>query len=288
MVTQLSTPRITGILDITFAVGSTSLTQLTVVQQQPPLQIVRAFTQPDGPAVVHLHNVSGGVLGGDRFHVRIGVGVGAQAQLTTTGATRLYRSRMEHDLAEQTTLVDVSSDAVLEYVPDATIPFAGSRYQQTTKITLSEGAGLFWWETIAAGRVARGEAFAYDLLRLKLDIEAAGRLIASERMELEPGKQGLSTRARLGPYRYFTTFYICYVGLSAARWLELEACLAELAQRLSIEDSVWGVSTLPAHGLVVRALSRSGRTLHRGLLQFWQQAKRELYSVDAVPPRKLM
>lgn len=38
--------------------------QLIVQRQEPPLRVVRAFAAADGTAVVHLHNLSGGVLGG--------------------------------------------------------------------------------------------------------------------------------------------------------------------------------------------------------------------------------
>src|SRR5271165_7087734 len=62
---------------------------------EPPLKVVRAFTLEDGSALAHLHNVSGGLLGGDYLTLRIDVGRDGCAQLTTTGATRIYRHREE-------------------------------------------------------------------------------------------------------------------------------------------------------------------------------------------------
>jgi hypothetical protein len=47
------------------------------------------------------------------------------------------------------------------------------------------------------------------------------------------------------------------------------------------------VTTLPAHGLVVRALSVKGRAVAPGLLAFWRAAKLRLYGGAAVPPRKI-
>jgi urease accessory protein UreH len=76
--------------------------------------------------------------------------------------------------------------------------------------------------------------------------------------------------------------------LEAARWLALENELAELTQRLSHQgEALWGVSTLPAHGLVVRALSENGREISAGLLAFWRAAKLALYEEVATPPRKV-
>jgi urease accessory protein len=93
---------------------------------------------------------------------------------------------------------------------------------------------------------------------------------------------------RLGPYLYFATFYVCRVGVAESRWLGIESELAELARSLSSPGStLWGVSTLPAHGLVVRALSVKGRHITRGLCDFWRASKWALYSEAAVPPRKV-
>jgi urease accessory protein len=51
--------------------------------------------------------------------------------------------------------------------------------------------------------------------------------------------------------------------------------------------TVWGVSTLVAHGLVLRGLSISGRQLIVGLTTFWDAAKKSLYGRAAHLPRKL-
>jgi urease accessory protein len=188
----------------------------------------------------------------------------------------------------QLNVVKADENALIEYLPDPLIPFARSRYHQETTIRLAPGAGLFWWETVAPGREAHGELFEYDLLQLKLDITAEGRPVAQERIKLEPGRRRLSSPVRLGHYRYFSTFYICRVGLDAARWLALEKQLAQIATSLSSPaETLWGVSTLPAHGLVVRALSVKGRPIEAGLLTFWRAAKMALYGLPAVPPRKV-
>ncbi len=261
---------------------------MRVREQRAPLQVVRAFPIADGGALVHLHNVSGGVLGGDQLHTTVDVGPRAYAQLTTTGATRLYRHREGREPAQQTTVVTVGADALLEYAPDAVIPYAGSAYRQHTRVELAEGAGLFWWEIIAPGREARGEVFAYEMVENELTIVADGQMIALERARLEPHERPLTSPLRMGPYRTYASFSICRVGVEAATWRDLEAELSELAINLSEDGTtVWGVSTLPAHGLAVRGLSRTGRVVYPGLVAFWGRAKERLYGRAAVPPRKL-
>jgi urease accessory protein len=263
-------------------------TRLIASEQSPPLRVVRAFSLQDGAALVHLHNLSGGILGGDQLTLDVDIGPQASAQLTTTGATRLYRCRPEMSAAVQTTTIHVQRGGLLEYLPDPLIPFAGSCYRQQTTIELAEDAGLFWWETIAPGRTARGELFAYDQLHIGTKITSQGRPLAIERYTLEPQQQRLASLARLGPYTYFCNMYICRVGLETANWLKLERTLNTLAYQISTPGSiVWGVSSLVAHGLVVRGVGCQGYTLVGGLTRFWQEAKQALYGREAIPPRKV-
>ena len=263
-------------------------TILRTCQQQPPLRVVRSFETGTGGALVHLHNLSGGVLGGDKLLLEVEVGPEAYAQLTSTGATRLYRSRPHEGVAVQTNRAVVAENGLLEYLPDSVIPFGGSRYRQETKIELATGAGLFWWETVAPGREAKGELFEYASLQLNLDLVGAGKPLISERVWLEPAKRGLDSSVRLGGYRYFATFMICKVGWQSGQWRSLENQLSERGQQLSkTGEIVWGVSTLTAHGLVIRVISQTGRAISAGLIEFWKLAKYELYGQAAVIPRKV-
>lgn len=282
-------PRVSGRLRLYFTYEpERQVTILHASEQEPPLRVVHAFPQADGGTLLHLHNLSGGVLGGDQLALDVELGPKARAQLTTTSATRVYRCRDAAPPARQTCVVRVGAGGLLEYFPDQLIPFAGSRYQQSTRIELAQDAGLFWWETIAPGRLARGECFAYDLLHSDLSIFAAGLPVACERFKFEPERTSMVSAARLGAFRYHASFFICRVGLPAAQWLQLEQDLRELAlQQTRPGEIVWGVSALVAHGLLVRALSKRGYDIAPGLLAFWKAAKRALYGEEAIPPRKI-
>ncbi len=281
--------RVKGRLHMTFAYDEAAQqTRMTLCEQEPPLRVIRAFPLSGGTALVHTHNLSGGILGGDQLSTSATIGPQATVQLTTTSATRIYRSAAEAPSAVQTNTFQVREGGLLEYLPDPLIPFAGSRYRQHTSIELASHAGLFWWETITPGREARGELFAYEQLHIEAEITTQGKPLAIERMKIEPLQRSPSSLTRLDAYAYFSSFYICKVGLEAGRWLLMEQQLSTLAQELSRQGDIsWGVSTLVAHGLVVRAISRQGRAITTGLLAFWQAAKLALYGQDAIPPRKI-
>jgi len=261
-------------------------TILAASRQQTPLKVVRAFAVEDGSALVHLHNVSGGVLAGDRLELRARIGAEASAQLTTTGATRIYRAAEQALDAVQQNHIRVEENALLEYVPDPIIPYAGARFRQQTSLHLAQGAGLFWWEIVAPGREARGELFAYDRMQLGIDIWTPRRLITCERVRLEPEATQLSSLARLSNYRYWASFYICRVGADPTSWLAAEQKLRGVASKLAGEAR-WGVSTLAADGLAVRCLARESRSVLQGLREIWNAAKLLLYGREAIPPRKV-
>jgi urease accessory protein len=267
---------------------STGATFLAESSQEPPLKVVRAFAQADGTALVHLHNVSGGLLGGDQLALQVNLGSSTSVQLTTTGATRIYRCRQGVSPTTQSNVIFVGKDALLEYLPDATIPFAGAHYVQRTSIDLGAGAGLFWWEIVAPGREARGELFEYKHFEMRTRVTALGRKIAAENIRLRPAEFNVASLARLGPYRYSATFYICRVGLDASYWRSAEDHVRGLTSGLSrLGEILWGVSSLVADGLVVRCLARNGRDILPGLQTIWRGAKLHLYGREAIPPRKV-
>jgi len=268
--------------------SSTGDTFLAESLQEPPLRVVRAFALADGTALAHLHNVSGGLLGGDQLALQVNLGNATSVQLTTTGATRIYRCRQELGPTTQSNVIFAGEDALLEYLPDATIPFAGARYVQRTSIDLAAGAGLFWWEILAPGREARGELFEYKHFEMRTRVTAVGRKIAAENICLRPASHDVGSLARLGTYRYSATFYICRVGLDAGYWRAAEDHVRRLTSGLSRPGEIlWGVSSLVAHGLMVRCLARNGRDILPGLQTIWRGAKLYLYGREAIPPRKV-
>jgi urease accessory protein len=275
-------------LRLEFARNATNgITRLSESRQEAPLRVVRAFETEDGTALAHLHNVSGGLLGGDLLTLDVRAEACANVQLTTTGATRIYRSRCGAGTATQKNTITIGGDALLEYVPDAIIPFAGARFAQQTEIRLEAGAGLFWWEILSPGREARGEVFRYESVDLKMDLLVAGKLVAAERLRLEPAEHGMSSTARMGAYSMWATFYICREGIEASFWTALESELRALVGALGESETLWGVSTLPAHGVAVRCLARNGRVVLPGFHAIWNAAKKKLYGREAVPPRKV-
>ena len=243
---------------------------------------------PESGALVHLNNVSGGVLAGDRLALDVEVQAGVAAQITTTGATRLYRHRAGAADSEQHSRFSVGDAALLEYLPDTVIPYAGSRHTQGTEVRLGRGSTLFWWEVVAPGRLAAGERFAFERLRVQTEVYAGSRPVLRENYLLEPRQKDLSATIRMFDYSHTASFCAVQEGLPPAFWRTLEDRLNEIARKRTQHGrAVWGASMLASDGMVVRGLSRSGCFIHDTLIEFWRAARLAITGNDAVPPRKI-
>jgi urease accessory protein len=262
-------------------------TVLRILRQEPPWRALRAFPNASGEALLHLHNVSGGILGGDQLGFEATVHPCARAQISAVGATRVYRSRTQGSPACQSTKLYVGKNALVEYLPDILIPFAHSRFEQKTEIYLDEGAGLIWWETLSAGRIASGESFAFDCLSVDTSIFAGGVPIALERYSLGPALNEMACPARFGRFLYSSTMYICRVGENLAQWLALEDELNLLGRAMSSDGAKWGASTLVSDGVVVRGMAQSAQQVNEGLQTMWRTAKQRVWKRPAIAPRRI-
>ena len=101
-----------GRLDLAFEKTSHGGTVLRIRRQEPPWRVLRAFPNGAGQALVHLHNTSGGVLGGDRLELQVDLSPGARVQLTTTGATRVYRPRTDAGEAQSTAHFNLAENSL--------------------------------------------------------------------------------------------------------------------------------------------------------------------------------
>ena len=239
-------------------------------------------------SLVHLNNVSGGVLAGDRLALDVEVQAGAVAQITTTGATRLYRNRSGAADSEQRASFSVGDAALLEYLPDPVIPYAGSRHVQRTEIRLGRGSTLFWWEVLAPGRLAAGERFAFERLRVQTEVYAGVLPVLREDYLLEPRQKDLSATARMFEYSHTASLCAVQEGRLPAFWRTLEDRLNEIARgRTRDGQAVWGASMLASDGVIVRGMSKSACFIQETLIEFWRTARLAVTGMDALPPRKI-
>ncbi len=244
------------------------------MQVMPP-----SYQDEDDEAYLYLLNPTGGIVQGDRLLTEVAVEAGARSLLSTQSATKVYR--MDESYGEELNRYVLRGDAVLESLPDQTIPFAGSRFYRSTTVELDPGSTLILTDLLAAGRVARGERFDFDLLFVELNVVVGGTQRLVDRLEIAP--RG-NLPARLGlweGYTYYGSLYAHSPRLDA----ELVARLAELVES---RPGVYGGAGQPEAGwAVVRVLGSTAWAMREILFDAWDLLRRPLLGKPARPLRKL-
>jgi urease accessory protein len=192
-----------GELRLTLGPDHRGRTAVRARRQRFPLRTTMPFyldAAAPGMAFVYIQNPTGGVFAGDRLIASVVAEPGARVHMTTQSATKLYRC--ETAAAHQELSFVLGAGAYVEYIPDPLIPHAGSQYTQSTSVELAAGAMFVAGETIAPGRRARGERFAYDLLELDTSVRRDGRELCAERLRLEPHRARPARPGVLGDYEY--------------------------------------------------------------------------------------
>src|SRR5207302_530788 len=84
-----------------------------------------------------------GIVQGDRLETEIVLGPGARGVASTPAATKVYR--MDASYAAERSRYVLRGGAVLECLPDQTIPFAGARFFRSTRADLDPDSTLILW-----------------------------------------------------------------------------------------------------------------------------------------------
>ena len=240
-----------------------------------PLQALTPLALPGGASYLMLLNPTGGVLGGDHLTTEIIQEAGTHVCLTTPSATRIYRTLEKPAVLE--TVIRLEDGATLEYFPDHVIPHRGSALRQSLRVELGSGSRAILIDSMAAGRIAHGERWAFTELDSRIDVYACGRPAYINRTKIIPGRQ---TPAQFGAMQDFD--YMSSLGIFAdsfTRWTEL--CAAANEELQAVTGIRGGATVLSRSGCVVRFLARSASDMTRANHRLWSVAR---HLIAGLPP----
>ncbi len=242
-----------------------------------PMHVGKGHWNADARVLtVHAVNATAGLFAGDAVDWRVRVGAGARLRLIGPSATRVHQAaRGGIETADEAVMAQVFAVATggwLEVWPELFIPHAGSRCRQTTRVEIARGGRLLFCEGLAPGRVAMGEAWAFDALRWATDIVYDGRPVVRERWRMQPAVHPASVAGwrdagtALGTDApFYGTVFLVAEGIDAAHpgWQRLH----DLQGDGERDGPLWiGVSGLGgAAGWTVKVLARDGAVLRRTL-----------------------
>ena len=130
-------------------------------------------------------NTGGGVAGGDRLDLSIGVGAGAQATIAAQAAERFYRARAGDAPSKVRTHLTVEAGAALEWLPQETILFDQSAVDRRLEVDLAADARFLGVETIVFGRTAMGELVRQGWLRDLIRVRRGGDLLLHDAIRID-------------------------------------------------------------------------------------------------------
>ncbi len=156
-------------------------TYLTDVYNEVPAKILRElYYDPYLPGLPYIlfMNPTGGIVQGDRYFYKFRLKEGAEAFITDTMATKIYKMDLNYSSKE----IDVylGKNSRLEFLPRETIVFVDSRWHQRVVFHVSEGSKLLYCDIFCPGRIAMGEFWDFEIYSSKVVIEKDGELLLNE------------------------------------------------------------------------------------------------------------
>jgi urease accessory protein len=251
----------TGHLDLVCGLGARGLSQLNHQSFRAPMHISKPHLDGD-TLVVNVVNPTAGLFEGDEVSCKAQVETGARLLLTSPSATRAHCMAGSGE-ARLTQHFSVEKNGWLEVWPELFIPQAGTRYSQRTRVDLDEGGGFLFFETLAPGRVASGEAFQFQYLDWETDIFYAGEHVVREKYRISPSS--LQAMTKQFPTGYYASVFLFHPKITAG-----SSCWETIGALH--EESAWvGHSGLSRAGWCVKILA-SGSVPFRNALRVVRQA----------------
>ena len=125
-----------------------------------------------------LLNTAGGLTGGDHMSFTGDIAAGGHAIFTTQAAERAYRVLDGNALVE--TRLSVEEGGFVEWLPQETILFDGSRLKRSFDVDLAPGAKLLAHESVIFGRAAMGETVTSGTFRDVWRVRRNGTLVHAD------------------------------------------------------------------------------------------------------------
>ena len=225
--------------------------------QRAPLKLCRALAGSSPPGSgdgleLCVMDASPGLLDGDTAQLDFGAGEGAEVLITSQGFTRVHPCPQVG--ASVRLHLEVARGARLAYLPEATVLFQDASLRNTVSAQVATGGALIYLETLGAGRVARGECFAFKKYTSKLDLRHGVNLALCAQTRLEPAVVSPRTPFGWGAHTHWANLYLVHEAADAA-WCEAtRGCLAP-------SGLVWGASLLPHGGVTVSLLGARAHDL---------------------------
>ncbi len=229
-------------------------TYLSHVDFTAPFKVMRPFYDKNNQFSIMIMNSSAGIMAGDRQELSIHVNEKAKGKVFSQSYEKIHKTQSGY--GERSTHIHIDSQGFLHYTPLPTIPFAGSSFQNHTKIHLKdESAQFIFGEIFTCGRVAMGEKFQFTSFESSISVFTGETLVFSDRTKYKPKKQNLENMIHFQHYTHQGFLFLCHFSLKKEK-------LEQLNKYYETTETVLVRQSTTAFGdLIIRFLGTSGEQL---------------------------
>ncbi|MEL6997516.1 MAG: urease accessory protein UreD [Pseudomonadota bacterium] len=234
-----------------------------------PFHITRPFhmvDDPEGMATLYLQSSSGGLYGDDELTLSIAADAGAAAQVTTQASTVVHHARS--GCARMGVEITAAEGALIEYLPDPAILFAGARLDTRLSLKLAENARAILCDAVLC-HDPDGANAPFEWLTTETCISGPEGPRLIDRIDVDGGDWA----ARTGAWPCHATLIVAGPGVTEA--------VTPIQQALGLRPDLWtGVSAFTDREITLaRILAPDGAALTRALNLGWAAARTALTGI---------
>lgn len=257
--------------------------RLTGREHFGPLVVQKPF-YPEGRGICHavIVHPPGGMVSGDELEIAARMEPLAQAQITTPGAAKWYKSNGH--VSRQRIRLSVGRGGSLEWVPQETIFFDNACAWIEQDVALEKDARYIGCEILCFGRRASGESFNAGRIRQRIRIRRDEKLIWFEQLCLGGGEPEMKNPLVLGGKTVCATMIAAGEAVPAELIAALQESTGEIAKGAGT-----GVSQVKSARsgavIVARYLGDSSEAARHVMLHVWGALRPALLGRAAIVPR---
>ena len=145
-----------------------------------PLKLMGSKVHKDGRCELPILHTAGGLVGGDELEININLKKNSKSTISTVAAQKIYgsvkRSRIkpEGTWCKQTILINQEEKTDLEWLPQETIMYENSLYEQEVIVQLEPNSSFMSMDIVRLGRTAASESLKQGKWRSSLKIKRKG------------------------------------------------------------------------------------------------------------------
>jgi urease accessory protein len=263
-----------GEIEVAAVEGETRLAHL---YQSDPCRVLFPRPAATAPFEAVFVTTSGGMVGGDRLRLSIAAGAESSACVTSQAAEKIYRSTGA--ITEIGLTVSIAKDATLEWMPQETIVYDGSRLRRTTELETLSGSRLISGEIVVFGRTAYGEHLTRGHLHDGWRVRRDGRLVWADALHLD-GDIGTTLQNPMVFGAATASAMLLYVADDAADFLDDARAMLD-----EVPDGLRGGATCIGPVLILRWLGGDSAAVRRSYAAAWSRLRSSAFDWPVALPR---